>query len=244
MTLCGPQPQVLRAALPPQLCARWLALIDACAARLPAQHPDLQPTSASLRLPALGAETFDDMLRTVTAGCAGKSLRERLGGDLWCLSAQCWARRQHPPALRPAGQHAHQWHQDGALHCRFGGTREALIEMATVWIPLMDCGDDAPSLEWVDATASKLLAPAELLDAAIADRFGSAARRHAVLAAGDALVFGGALLHRTHALQSMTRRRVSIELRFLAAGPLPTRLEQAHEPVIELGTAAGRALSA
>ncbi len=235
---CDRQPLRLSAAVPQQRCARWLALIDACAARLPPEHPALQPTSASLRLSALGPDLFDDLLRTVTAGPAGPALRSRLGDELWCLSAQCWARRQAPPQLRPAGQHPHQWHQDGALHCRFDGTPEALIEMATVWIALMDCGDNAPSLQWVDEPAPGLLQPAELIDAAIADRFGSAARRHAVLTAGDALVFGGALLHRTHALPSMMRRRVSMELRFIAAGALPPRLEQEHEPVIELATAA------
>lgn len=214
------------AVLPPSLCADWLARIDACATSLPPGHADLQAASDSLRLPALGAAAFDELLRSVVAGLGG-----RLPAGLTCLAGQCWARRQHPPTSRPVGQSPHGWHQDGALHSRFtSASDDALLDLTTVWIPLVDCGIDAPSLEWIAVPTPVLLQPPELSDALLADRFGLAARQHAQLAAGDALVFGGALLHRTFVTPAMHQRRVSIELRFIAAGPVPARL--ANEPLI------------
>jgi hypothetical protein len=54
--------------------------------------------------------------------------------------------------------------------------------------------------------------------------FDASAFMHPALSAGEALLFGGALLHRTHWQPTMTRQRTSIELRFIAAGPPPDRL--------------------
>jgi hypothetical protein len=45
-----------------------------------------------------------------------------------------------------------------------------------------------------------------------------------VLAPGDALVFGGGVLHHTHVAPTMTRDRTSLELRFFPAGEPPSRL--------------------
>lgn len=218
--------RIQSAVLPPASCAHWLTQIDACAASLPIGHPDLQATSDSLRLPALGTEAFGELLRSVVTGSSGN-----LPAGLICLVGQCWARRQHPTASRPAGLSPHGWHQDGALHSRFTeASDDALLDITTVWIPLVDCGIDAPSLEWIAAPTPALRLPPELNDSLLAERFGLAARQHARLAAGDALVFGGSLLHRTFDTPAMHRRRVSIELRFIAAGPVPTRL--AKEPLI------------
>lgn len=227
-----PEPRVLDGVLagllPPHACERWLAAIDALDAVLPPDHAERQPTSGSIRLRALGRAAFAALLqRCAGSGPGGAALRALLGvaGDapLQCLAAHCWVRRQYPPGLRPAGQHPHQWHQDGALGCRFDGrTAEALLPLATLWLPLLACGEDAPSLEWVPAVpALPLLQPAELAPAAVAQRF--AQRHQARLAAGDALLFDGALLHRTHVTPAMSGRRVSIELRFVA-GALPARL--------------------
>jgi ectoine hydroxylase-related dioxygenase (phytanoyl-CoA dioxygenase family) len=55
--------------------------------------------------------------------------------------------------------------------------------------------------------------------------------RHAQLAAGDALVFGPALVHRTHVTPAMTRRRISVDLRFTDR-PLPPRMR--HERLLNL----------
>jgi ectoine hydroxylase-related dioxygenase (phytanoyl-CoA dioxygenase family) len=131
-----------------------------------------------------------------------------------CLRDQCWVRCQHPPGTRPPGQFPHSWHQDGALGSSFG--EAPLRGLHTLWLPLVDCGDDAPSLEWLEVPPQRLLQPPELTDDALARRFGRAPRRHARLDAGDALGFGGELIHRTHVTAAMTRRRVSVECRFVA----------------------------
>lgn len=212
-----------RGVLPRALCAQWLALIDDTAARLPAGHVDLLPATDSLRLPALGSPWLDEVLALL-----GTRLADRLPADAQCLVGQSWARRQHPPATRPVGQWPHSWHQDGALHSRFTASdSDAVLDITTVWLPLVDCGQDAPSLEWIEADdAVGLLLPPDLEDGALARRFGAAARRHAQLATGDALIFGGGQLHRTHVTPAMHRRRVSIELRFIAGGATPPRLER------------------
>lgn len=223
------RPLLLPAAVAPADCARWLGLIDACGAQLPPDHADLRAGSGSMRLPVLGNTIFNNIRQTVTGGPVGAVLRQRLGRTALCLAGQCWAGRQHPASTRPAGQHPHHWHQDGALFCRFDATAEPepLLDMITVWIPLMDCGDDAPSLQWIAPSPRQLLLPADLTEAGLLGRFGAAAHRHAHMSAGDALIFGGALLHRSHVTPTMSRRRVSVELRFLPAGLLPERL--AHE---------------
>ncbi len=221
-------PLCLAGAVPAAACSRWLDWIGAARARLQAPHPDLQPASASLRLRALGDTAFDGIVAAVRAGPAGPVLRARLGPDLRCLASQCWARRQVPAAQRAPGEHPHEWHQDGALNCRFDGSNLQLLDVVTVWIALVPCGVDAPSLEWIVPGPCGLHPALELADPVLAQRFGLAGRAHARLAAGDALVFGGALLHRSHHDAAMTRPRDSIELRFVPAGPVPPRLAHEH----------------
>lgn len=221
-------PVCIRAAASPADCQRWLRRVDEVDAQLPASHPDRQAASGSLRLRALGSDAFDDIVGTLWSGAAGEAVRGRLRDPL-CLVDQCWARRQFPPSLRPPGQHPHRWHQDGALGCRFDGP-EPLAPLLTVWLALVECGQDAPSLEWIESAPPGRLAPAALDDALLAADPAYAVRRHARCACGDALVFGGALLHRTFVLPTMRSRRISLELRFVQAGELPQRLS--HEPVV------------
>ena len=228
----APDPCCLPGAVQAATCLRWQAWVAVARARLQAPHPDLQPASASLRLHALGDAAFDEIVSTVLAGPAGPVVRSRLGPGLRCLSSQCWARRQVPAAVRPPGQHPHEWHQDGALNCRFDGADTTLLDLVTVWVALVPCGDDAPSLEWIAPGPCSLQPAHALSDTVLAQRFGRAGRSHARLAAGDALVFGGALLHRSHHDTAMTRPRDSVELRFVPAGPVPARL--VHERLSDL----------
>lgn len=219
----APQPQQVSAAVPAATCARWLAAIDAVAATLPADHPDAQPTSGGLRLTVLGESLAAEIVHTVWQGAAGDAVRARLQGPPQAVLTQCWVRRQFPAAQRPPGQHPHFWHQDGAIGCRFDGSDEALLPLTIAWLPLMDCGVDAPSLEWVAPPHAQLLQPLLLMQAAQADGVHIGQAR---LAAGDALVFGPALVHRTHVTDAMTRRRVSVDLRFTDR-ELPPRMR--HE---------------
>jgi hypothetical protein len=195
----------------------WLDRAAAALDALPADHPDRQLTSGSLRLRALGPSVFGEIvesLRAVAWPPRGSAV------EPWpLLAAECWLRVQHPIEARPPGQHPHGWHQDGALGFDFTAAPRAptaVRRMQTLWLPLVDCGVDAPSLEWIEAPEPDLLWPDELTDAALMQRHGSQPRRHAVLSAGDALLFDGALLHRTHVRPGMTRMRISVELRWTA----------------------------
>lgn len=145
-----------------------------------------------------------------------RALVARLGEAPQVLVDQCWLRHAQPP---------HGWHQDGALHHDFlARPPGAPLPMWTVWIALTPCGDDAPGLEWVATRLPQLLAPAALTPAAVQARFDRAAFACPRLDAGDALLFDGALLHRTQQLAAPARTRSSLELRFIGAGPPPPAL--------------------
>lgn len=96
--------------------------------------------------------------------------------------------------------------------------------MITLWIPRAACGVDAPSLELIDAPAGRLLRPEELEPSRVRDAHEDRAFVRPALAAGDALLFGGDIVHRTHATPTMTRVRTSLELRCFPGGGLPARL--------------------
>ncbi len=163
----------------------------------------------------------DEVLRYIAASAAAPELEAALGPAPWCDLSQSWLRHGRPP---------HGWHQDGALrfdflaHATQSAPADALLELRTLWIALTPCGEHAPSLGWIAAPTPELLQPAALTDAAVLRRFGAAARHHAVLDAGDALLFDGTLLHRTHLTPAMDRPRLSLELRFFRAGALPARV--------------------
>ncbi len=185
----------------PALTARWLQALD--------RHPGGSvPLARALPLPAVLQGLLP--LRSVVA--------QQLGAEPWCIAGQCWVRRAQP---------AHHWHQDGALHHDFIAVPQpppaALLPMVTCWIALTPCGGDAPGLEWVEPPLQRLLSPAELADAAVRACFAPQAFVQPVLAAGEVLVFGGGLLHRTQHCAATAALRTSIELRFCAR-PAPLRL--------------------
>jgi hypothetical protein len=205
------------------LCAAWEATaahaIEAVRAHGGA-HDGWSPTSSSLRLacvPGFHLDAIGDAARrpALVAACA----RVLGTDDLACSLEQSWWRRQYPARATPAGHHPHGWHQDGALGHDFvarpdGGGAGDLLEMATCWIALVACGVDAPGLELVEGSPPRLLGLRQLDDAARSLKDAGGTRVRPALAAGDALVFGGAVLHRTHLASSMTRVRTSVELRF------------------------------
>ena len=205
----------LPGALPPATVARWRAAL----AGQPGgslKLADALPLAEVLQ--ALMPVTQRKPLKPLTV-----ALRQHLGTAWQLVVSQCWVRRAQP---------THQWHQDGALHFGFAAPRlgpatppaDALLPMFTCWLPLDDCGVDAPGLEWLQPSPQCLLLPAELRDEHLRGRFGASAFSHPALGAGEVLLFGGALVHRTHWLPTMTRPRTSIELRLIAAGPPPARL--------------------
>lgn len=189
--------QRLPALLPAATAARWLAALDA------------RPGGALRLADALDMPTVLAALQALRP-----AVEQQLGAAPQIVVSQCWVRRAQPP---------HGWHQDGALHHDFitlgGGTP---LPLCTAWIALSRCGVDAPGLAWVLPSLPTLLLPAELTDAHVRSRFPHIVS--AALDAGDALLFDGGLLHCTHVSASMTQPRTSIELRCIAAGPVPERL--------------------
>lgn len=180
-------------------------------------------------LPAAGCPAvvadFDaqPLLQALCGGPLAAQVAARLGAGAWCNLDQCFLRHQYPPATRPPQAHPHSWHQDGAVGHDFALAPEAdggLLAMLTCWIALTPCGADlAPALEWVAASPPRLLAPAELTDDAVRAAFGGGIVAAGALAAGDALLFDGTLLHRTSVHAAMRCERWSAELRFFAAPP-------------------------
>lgn len=198
--------KLLRQLLPAALCEEWRQ-----------QTQDFTVSLPMTRLPLAA----DEVLQTVAHSAAAAPLIAALGPSPWCNLAQSWLRHGRPP---------HSWHQDGALrhdflaHAGQPAPADAALQMRTLWITLTPCGEDAPSLQWVDAQAAGLLSPEELQHDAVVRRYGTAALPHAVLQAGDALLFGGLCVHRTHLTPAMTMPRLSLELRFFRADALPPRV--------------------
>ena len=188
-------------------------------------------TASSFTLEAVLSETdLQVLLRQLASGPARSHVEEALGGPAVLDLTQAWVRRQYAPAHAPRFHAPHGWHQDGALGFDFAAApvvREdpnAILKMVTCWIALTPCGRHAPGLEFVRAPLNRLLLPTELQDQHVRGRFPPEAFWRPDLAAGDALLFSGEVLHRTWVDPVMQTDRTSIELRLFAAGHIPDRL--------------------
>jgi hypothetical protein len=189
------------------------------------------PTASSLTLGAvLTAGEQRALCTALLAGPVGESVARALGRSLALCASQAWIRRQYAPPSYPRAHAPHGWHQDGALGFDFLGNSGppwpplAMIDMVTCWVPLGRCGALAPGLELVAHPSSALLPPADLAEARVLSQFGPDARVRPELEGGDALLFPGGALHRTHVTPQMRHDRTSIELRFFRADRVPARL--------------------
>jgi hypothetical protein len=200
--------------------------------RLLAPGQRFVPTASSL---SIGAVLSDKQLRAIfaaiRAGPAGAWITDQLGNRIACDLDQAWVRRQFAPGNYPPLHAPHGWHQDGALRFDYFShpdgifPPDALLSMVTCWIALTPCGVDAPGLEIVTRRLDGLLAPTDLVEDRVRARFAAGEFWRPILAPGDALLFRGDLLHRTHVTPAMTRDRTSIELRFFPADRCPARLQ-------------------
>lgn len=124
-------------------------------------------------------------------------------------------------ALIPGPQiQALPFHQDQSI------LRTPLLN---VWIPLAECGVDAPGLEVVVTDKRELLAmagppdhdvPVERVridERLVTETFGPGALWRPSLSPGDALVFAGTTVHRSHVTPAMTKPRLSVEMRLVAS---------------------------
>ena len=220
----------IRGAVDAASARNWLAAIDGHPAwqRRNGDHGSaFNPQSSSLRLIAVDGLDIAAIAGPLLAGEVGGICRARLGSQLACDVDQCWVRRQYAPARCPPNHAPHGWHQDGALGFDFLGAPAAagsLLSMVTCWIALSPCGTDAPGLEFVDDDGEALLPLAALADEVVRTCHRQSELVHPVLETGDALVFGGGVLHHTHVRPQMTCDRTSLELRFFAVGRVPDRL--------------------
>ncbi len=166
-------------------------------------------------------------LNDITA--AGRPATELL--DCPAIHALAGAHLGEAPRLNPnsyvraliPGPHiqALPFHQDQSI------LRTPLLN---VWIPLAECGVHAPSLEVVVTDKRDLLAVAGPADhdlpverarideSLVAETFGPGALWRPSLRPGDVLVFAGTTVHRSHVTPAMTKPRLSVEMRLVAAG--------------------------
>jgi len=189
------------------------------------------PTASSFTLGAILGLNLTELLTELTTSAAGAWIKNALGERLMCNLDQSWVRRQYAPSRYPLLHAPHGWHQDGALKFDFLSRTnrelppDAMLSMVTCWISLDACGLDAPGLELVAERLDGLLSPQELRTDSLQMRFTSYKFWRPILESGDALLFRGDILHRTHVLPTMTNDRTSIELRFFSAAKIIERLQ-------------------
>ncbi|MGZ4739673.1 MAG: phytanoyl-CoA dioxygenase family protein [Ilumatobacteraceae bacterium] len=188
---------------------------------------DFVPESSSFRLRAVAGLSVADVWSSLSSQVHERCVRT-LGQRLAIDVDQCWVRRQYAPECAPPRHRPHSWHQDGALGFARRGDAAipdgALLSMVTCWIALTPAGVDAPGLELVIDRVDGMLAPSQLGDGVVDRRWPASRRAQPAIAAGDALVFTGDVLHRTHVSGTMTQSRTSIELRCFRADAITDRL--------------------
>jgi hypothetical protein len=190
------------------------------------------PTASSFTIGALSLESpFIELLRSISTGVAGMWIKNILSNRLLCNQDQSWVRRQYAPSRYPPLHAPHGWHQDGALKFDFQShpngdfPPNAVLNMVTCWISLDSCGLEAPGLQLITERPGDLLPPHELQTDRLQARFGAEHFWQPTLGPGDALLFLGDILHRTHVVPEMSKDRTSIELRFFSAVSIPERLQ-------------------
>jgi Phytanoyl-CoA dioxygenase (PhyH) len=204
--------------------------VEAVTRLLSPEHQYL-PQASSLSMSAVfAASLMDSFMGALARGAAGRGIEKIFGGAVWCDRDQTWVRRQYAPHRYPPRHGPHGWHQDGALGFDFltlGSDEpgpDALLPMVTCWIPLTPCGLGAPGLEFVARRLTELVPLDALADGALRNQWPEEAFWRPTMQAGDAVVFPGGTIHRTHVAGSMRQDRTSVELRFVAEGKIPERL--------------------
>lgn len=129
--------------------------------------------------------------------------------------------KSYARCARPGGQDLElPFHQDSRI------LGEPLLN---IWVPLMDCGQDCPSLEVLaqrlhalEPTSAHLgnvyaRAGVEIDAATLTAKYGTDRLWHPPFRRGDAFLFYGTTVHRTWVTPGMAKDRISIDLRLTAA---------------------------
>lgn len=151
-----------------------------------------------------------------------------LGDDSRCNTDISWLRRQYPASFKKSIATPHGWHQDGAYGLDFSDNNHKnvleLLPMITVWLPLHECGLNAPGIELIQSSPSEVLLPEQLQESEIEKRWPVNTYWRPHMQPGDALIIANHTLHRTYQTSAMTEFRGCVELRFLSSKATPKRL--------------------
>lgn len=147
--------------------------------------------------------------------------RERV----FCSYEYCGVRYQ-----RSDIQHkSYTFHQDASYHSRDPSSHAGL----TTWIPLTDCGVDAPGLQLYPRSLEEVLPvpdgvqlPYLFCDTqTVLERYGD--RLWAPqMSAGDVLIFNHFVVHRTYFAEGMIRERQSVDFRVLPETRIPDHVQR------------------
>jgi hypothetical protein len=174
----------------------------------------------------------------VIVGLVGRSLLPAVYQSLYasvplCSYAHCVVRYQRSDLKHKS----YAFHQDGSYHSRISRDHVGL----TTWIPLCDCGRDAPGLELYPRALDEVLPAPEGVEAphlfsdtqTVLERFGNQLWAPE-FAAGDVLVFTHFVLHRTHIVPGMTRQRQSADFRVFPGQSVPEYVKKDAGWIFEL----------
>ncbi len=150
-----------------------------------------------------------------------------------CSYAHCVVRYQRSDLKHKS----YAFHQDGGYHSRVSRDHVGL----TTWIPLCDCGRDAPGLELYPRALDEVLPVPDGVEAphlfcdtqTVLERFGNQLWAPE-FSAGDVLVFTHFVLHRTHIVPGMTRQRQSADFRVFPGHSVPDYVKKDAGWIFEL----------
>lgn len=147
----------------------------------------------------------------------------QIGKGLWGKQFSLIVGQANPRRQLPLGRGGapYEFHQDGT----FLGDGSLILNF---WIPLVPCGRERAGLEFVTVTPPELFSPQSGYHSleTIRGTYGDASLWHPFVDAGDVLLFTHRTLHRTYLLESMTKQRISLEMRCGDSEKLPVSLTQ------------------
>lgn len=187
------------------------------------EHYQFLPHVTSLNILALNdydSSIIPNILNLIKNSLIQSILTEAMGNKIKVNLSQSWLRKQYAPCHYPSWHHAHSWHQDGCLWLNFPVTSQEqfldlpLTNLITLWLPLTDCGKDAPALQFITKKLTKPLHFNYLKAEILQEMFTEKDFYSPELRLGDGVIFLKATLHQTYVNSEMINDRISVEFRF------------------------------
>jgi hypothetical protein len=172
-----------------------------------------------------GASFPNLVLGLVLRSALPRVYRFLYGEPTVCFYAHCAVRYQRADIR----EQSYFFHQDGSYQSRDIRSHTGL----TTWIPLVDCGVDAPGLELYPHALDEVLpvpsgtkGPYLFCDEkTVLERFGDRLWAPS-MRVGDVLIFDHTVVHRTHITTDMRRERQSADFRIFPASGIPDYVRQ------------------